>query len=1097
MPQFRVTLADGTKVVKEANSPEEARAMVTEDIRQVNFFNNKNKEVTRYLDNYLFDYDTGVPNTKGLRSELAQAETLEERENVATSIVGSRGYTYNSRGEMALTHEGLRRLGLPVKYISQPDGSKLPINTIIDSRRFEAADFADYAGISGPIIGSLVAMAPPLKLFGAAKKLTRFLGDKGSTRSANVITAAIGGAGGKAVEEAVDYVQGYQKQNLLEVGGELRSEALLGALGQGIGEGIGILFANTLGKNALKSTNRLQREAAAGRDLQDVQKLDEQLGKPATEKQIEAAVKKYDYEKGGYQPGAVRLNPVAYVVSQAGLGRSLPGRFQQIMESILGNTRTRGNIENINMQVSRLVGDLNKQKNVASDYYKEVLQGGIRGETKIGIDRSIANKKAELDALVNKNNVQLEQAIKDMTEDLTGVGIYNSSIGQREFGQLLIENMDRARRAIDNTFGDQYKLLDKQFREAVAATPVKGQASVVQRKIATILNTRVKNIKDELDDYEVKIVKGLDQPGDLPASALQPFKDAVKDLESMVENPETLNMPRIIDAVKDLRKYKYTTLNRGQMNKMYEKMANELGFDQTIYKDGRLIPLRDDPVFGMGRSGGFMDDLTDVDKYGITYDAEGLRIPPLGISTASKIAKYAEELKDINNRYATANASFDNFNLKRISEQAKFGSNDADEIYANAFIKGDYADLRDIFKNLRQYDEYTANIGKATNVEQDVRTIMQQQFFRDALDKGLDTTTGNIDFVEFGKFMKDFQRRDARKLEELFGADVATQVQNLSDDLIKLKPNIKSDEVLDLLGNISVNRQGYAAVGRASVDFMEALKGKASAQLDKELFEANKFISERLPNATAEEVVSKIFTPRGADNIAKVRDVIGDEAFLEVQNASMDKLLRTAIKPGTKGEVTDIFKPAQLASALDSYGDETLEAMFGKETKDGLRYLANSIDVLTKGEAGRGAAAGGLIAASLAVGFLNVNAIPLAIGIILMRGAFSRPEIVRAMARTDKGSITLVFDYFERGLKQYLTREIAGGVEAIDESVRGEVANLASRPEAEQFRDMTTRAVQSVDMPVPDLSSYGITQPDSASVLEREQRLGFDPILGP
>jgi hypothetical protein len=741
--------------------------------------------------------------------------------------------------------------------------------------------------------------------------------------------------------------------------------------------------------------------------------------------------------------------------------------------------------------------DLNKQKNVASDYYKDALQGGIRGETKIGIDRSIANKKAELDKLVLNNNVKLEQAIKDMTEDLTGVGIYNSSIGQREFGQLLIENMDRARRAIDNTFGQQYRALDDAFREAVAVTPVKGQASVVQRKIATILSTRVKNIKKELDGYEEKIVKGIDQPGDLPASALQPFKDAVEELEGMVKNPETLNMPRIIDAVKDLRKYKYTTLNRGQMNKMYEKMANELGFDQTIYKDGRLIPLRDDPVFGMSRNGGFMDDLTDVNKYGITYDANGKKIPALGITTRDNLAKFAEEFKDINNRYATANASFDNFNLKRISEQAKVGSNDADEIYANAFIKGDYADLRDIFKNLRQYDEYTAGIGQASNVEQDVRTIMQQQFFREALDEALDTTTGNVNFVQFGKFMKDFQRKDARKLEELFGADVARQVQSLSDDLIKLKPNIKSDEVLDLLGNISVNRQGYAAVGRASVDFMEALKGKASAQLDKELFEANKFISERLPDATAEEVVSKIFTPRGADNIAKVRDVIGDEAFLEIQNASMDKLLRTAIRPGTKGEVTDIFKPAQLASALDSYGDETLEAMFGKETKDGLRYLANSLDVLTKGEAGRGAAAGGLIAASLAVGFLNVAAIPLAAGIIIMRGALSNPRLVRMMASTDKNSVQTVFDYFDRAIKQYLTREVAGGLEAVNETVRGEVANLASRPEAEQFRDMTTRAVQSVDMPVPDLSSYGITQPDSASVLEREERLGFDPILGP
>ncbi len=1104
MPKYRIKLADGTRVFKEANSPEEARALVNEDIRQVNVFNNKNREVTKYLDNYLFDYDEGVPNTKGLRSELAQAETLEERENVATRIVGSRGYTYNSKGQMALTHDGLRRLGLPVKYLAQPDGSRLPINTIIDSNSFEGmADLADFAGISGPIIGSLVAMAPQTRLYKGAKSLAGLFGDKGSTRAANVITAAIGSAGGKAVEESVDYLQGYQKQSLYEIGGELTGEALLGAAGQGIGEGIGILFANTLGKSAPKATNRLQREAAAGRDLQDLQKLDASLfnpktkknGRPATLKEIEAAVKKYDYDKGGYQPGAIRLNPVAYVVSQAGLGRSLPGRFQQIMESILGNTRTRGNIENINMQVSRLVGDLNKQKNVASDYYKAKLQGGIQGETKIGIDRSIANKKAELSALVNNNNAKLEQALKDMTEDITGLGLYGESIGQKEFGTLLINNMNRARRAIDNTFGDQYKNLNKNFKEAVAQTS-DTQASAVQKKIATILGKRVQNIKDELKDYNVKIIKGIDQPGDLPSSALKPFEEAVEKLEKMVNDPKQLNMVEIIDAVKDLRKYKYTTLNRGQMNKMYEKMANELGFDQRIIKpDGNLGRLMDDDVLGINRNGGFMEDLGNIESYGVTYDSNMKRIPALGQRAKQNIVKYTEEFARINREYAEASASFDKINIKRIAEQAKYGSTEADAIYNSIFLKGDYTDLRDVFKNLKQYDDYSNKIGITSNTLDDVRTIMQQQFFKETLDASLDTTTNTVDFVKFGRFMKEFQRKDSRKLEELFNAPgVAQEIQNLSDDLIKLKPNIKSDEVFDLLSNISVNRQGYANVGRAGTEFMEALKGKASAQLDNELFEANKFISERLPDATAEEVVSKIFTPRGADNIAKVRNVIGDDAFLEIQNAGMDKLLRTTIKPGTKGEVTDIFKPQALASALDSYGDETLEAMFGKETKDSLRYLANSIDVLTKGEAGRGAAAGGLIAASLAVGFLNVAAIPLAAGIIIMRGALSNPKLVRMMASTDKNSVQLVFDYFDRAVKQYLTREVASGVEKLDETVRREVGDLANTQEAQQFRDMGTRAVQSVDIPLPDLSSYNRPASNPGSVIEREQRLGFDPI---
>ncbi len=1103
MPQFRVTLADGTKVIKEANSPEEARAMVTEDIRQVNLFNNKNREVTKYLDNYLFDYDEGVPNIKGLRSELAQAETLEEREHVATRLVGSRGYTYNSKGEMALTHDGLRRLGLPVKYLSQPDGGRLPINTIIDSRKFEGgADLADFAGISGPIIGSLIAMAPPFKLFGAAKKLTRMFGDKASTRAANVLTAAAGSAAGKGVEEAVDYLQGYQKQSLGEVGKELTSEALLGGIGQGIGEGIGVLYANTLGKAAPKATNRLQREAAAGRNLQDVQKLDKDLGRFATRKEIEEAVKKYDYSKGMYQPGAIRLNPVAYVVSQAGLGKSLPGRGQQIMESILGNTRTRGNIDNLNMQISQLVGDLNKQKVLSSNYYKETLQGGISGETKIGIDRSIQNKKAELDNLVAQTNKELEGVLNTIAEDISEVGIYADSVGQREFGELLVENMDRARMAIDDTMGQAYRALDDEFNAAIGTTPT-GRASVEQKKIASLLDRRLQTIRKELKKEMDAYGSGFSQPGDMAPDALTKFDFELNRLERLVQSPQNLKFSDIIDLNKRLRKFKYSELYRGPVNRMYEIMANQLGFDRNIMKSGELIPIIDDPVFGIGRDGGFFDDLANVNKYGITKGPNGQEIGALGSRSVSRIASLADELKKLNQEYAQKNQFFDNVKIKKMLAESKTGAPNADDIYDNIFIRGQYKDLRDIFTNMREYDEYTKALAQrnpnvtASNVEAETKFIMQQQFFKDAFKDSLDTTTNTIRFNDFGKFMKDFQRNDGRKLEELFGAQNAANIQNLADDLVKINPKIKSDEILDLLPQISKNRAGYAGLGTAGGDFLTALKNKAEAQASKEAFEANKFISERLPNATAEEVVSKVFTPRGADNIAKIRDLVDDQAFQEIQNASMDKLLRTAIKPGTKGEVTDVFKPQALASALDSYGDETLEAMFGKEVKDGLRNLSNTLDVLTKGEAGRGAAAGGLIAASLAIGFLNVNAIPLAAGIILLRGALSNPTIVRMMASTDKNSVQTVFDYFDRGIRQYLTREVASGVEAVDQAVRGEVANLASRPEAEQFRDLTTRAVQSVDMPVPDLSSYGIAQPDSASVLEREQRLGFDPILGP
>ena len=1119
MPQYRVTLSDGKQVIKEASSPEEAKALIRRDIEQVNFFNNKNAETAAYLDDYLFDNDEGVPNIKGLRSELAQAETLEERENVATTLLGSRGYTYNSKGEMALTHEGLRRLGLPVKFRTLPNGERIPINTIIDARRFEGlgATLADFSGITGPVIGSLVAMAPPFKLFGAAKKLFGFLGGKFGTRAANVTTAAIGSAGGKGVEEAVDYLQGYQKQSLGEVGGELTLEALLGATGQGIGEGIGIIFANTLGKGAPVASSRLAEQATFGRDLIDIQKLDASLGRTATRKELADAVKKYDYDKGGYQIGAVRMLPGPYVVSQAGLERSLPGRLQQILESILGNKRTRGNIDNLNAQISKLVGDLNNEAAVSSSYFKDKLQAGISPRAKRSIEQTIKNKKNELDLAVNQSNKTLDDALKTVVDDIVGTTQSAEALGSREFGIQLISALDRARKAIDKTYGPKYRDID----EAIIKLTEESDSDVLRFTLAEMLRPRVRAIKDEIADYKSRIANKLDATGDLPSNALDAFVSITSKLDAMVENPFALRLggpDGIFELTKNLKQYKYNPLARGQINKIYEKMNKELGFDDVIYKDGELIQIKDDPIFGIGRSGGFLDDATDLTKISAANNAgrSVMKIDSKGNLTdeldymepmeklsdleRDQLINIVEKLKRTNTQYAEKSEAFDRLNVKRIAEGARRGGADADEIYQTAFKDGSYADLRDILKNLDEYDNYLARIGKAnvdTLVSARVKSIMKQKFFQEGLEESIDPVTGNIRFNDFGKYIADFERgRGRAKYDLLFGTEEAAKIRALSGELIKLNPKIKSDEVFDLLKGMNITREGLRSLNSGS-KVLENLKTKAEAQAAREAFERQTFITQRLEEATAEEVAGRLFTPKAAPDIARVKSLLREEDFLEIQNAAMDKLIRTAVKPGSKGEVTDIFKPQALSNALDSYGDETLDAMFGAELRQSLRYLANTLDVLTKGEAGRGAAAGGLVAASLAIGFFNVSALPIIIGTIFMRGLLSNPRFVRGLAQTDKTSIRLVFDYFDRTLKQLGVRGVASGIEDVEEQITEATADVLDRDEVQDLINTGRASVPNVNMPLPDLSSYTNVSPAVPDIIQRERDLGFGPIISP
>jgi hypothetical protein len=61
-----------------------------------------------------FDYDSGV-NAPWLRAKLGAAETQGEKERVLEEAVGGQGFTRNSKGDLALTPSGLRKLGIKPK----------------------------------------------------------------------------------------------------------------------------------------------------------------------------------------------------------------------------------------------------------------------------------------------------------------------------------------------------------------------------------------------------------------------------------------------------------------------------------------------------------------------------------------------------------------------------------------------------------------------------------------------------------------------------------------------------------------------------------------------------------------------------------------------------------------------------------------------------------------------------------------------------------------------------------------------------------------------------------------------------------------------
>ena len=107
MQTYQVRVDEDNIIPVEANSPEDARKIVKGLIAT--------REISPYTDKLFFDYEEGVPNIDRLRSLLGRTDNEYERENALTKVVGSGGYTYDSKGLPAITHEGLKRLGLREK----------------------------------------------------------------------------------------------------------------------------------------------------------------------------------------------------------------------------------------------------------------------------------------------------------------------------------------------------------------------------------------------------------------------------------------------------------------------------------------------------------------------------------------------------------------------------------------------------------------------------------------------------------------------------------------------------------------------------------------------------------------------------------------------------------------------------------------------------------------------------------------------------------------------------------------------------------------------------------------------------------------------
>ena len=1030
MPLFEVEITDGISETVEADNESEARKKVKATIAT--------GAVSPFYDKLNFDYETGVKGKferkvdkgteregvlRNLRAQLARADKPVEQDNVLSNFVGSSGFIRNTKGQAALTPTGLEELGLPIQKRTLSDGSTIPLNTIIDERDWglQTGDLADWAGIAGPITGAIAVMSPQLKVI---KGLTAAFG--GRERIARMFAAGVGSAVGKAGEEALDYQEGFMLKDRDELKDLFGGEFLFGSIGQGVGELIGMGFKLFLGKNAPTADSRLNRQMAKGRSAIDILKLDAKLGKEATEKQIARAIKE----------GKVKNFNFAGIASQATLGRKLPGRLQDISEQVLGNTRDKETASFLRLEIDNLLEEIGGEN--------ALLQKSISDATKGSLDEQV---QASLQTLRLKEQTvtqQLKKLLDDVVDDAIEVGNYGDAPTRKMLGEELKNNLSRARREVVIDLGQKYRGVDGMFSQLTSTAEKSGAdkniAISLDRVIRNVINDSIEDSKKLIDSHKKSdYLWGVNNRDELDGGIVAKIEQALIKFQNDVADPtKPVSLSHVRNAYSKLNTISRDTLEASPERKLIIDIMRKLD-DSRVNQNGE--------VFRTGQPDSILSklEIEGETKFNIELAKIAKRNKELNPESFGDDLEFSDEtttlaLKQVNNAIAQLRevngiaakrmAPFDKLEIKKIISNSQKGAFDADDVYKKVILNGEKKNLDDIFAGLKQYDEYMVQAGKPANAEKTLKAQIKQRLFKDAFRASTDVVDESINFTEFAKQINKFEKDYPGKLDSLFtdsatGRNTAKLVRDTIAQINKINPRLKPQDMKNLVNDFTTNK-GLGASDQG-LAFVQGLKQLATASENRLKLEANRAISD-LPLKGIDETVSIIFRPRARENIEILKKTLKDtpEIFTAIQQASMQKLLSKSVDLNGKGRITDLFKSGNLKTALDSYTDETLDAMFGKELTQGLRNFQKTVDILTKQEAGRGGAAGGLVAAGIGASLaLNpIAVLPTVLSLAVARKLFASPTFVAAAAKTDKGSIITTLDMTEQAIRQTLVREL-------------------------------------------------------------------------
>ena len=415
MKIYQVEMPDGSVINVEL--PEGRRddaILVAYDI----YNENKNKD---FVDQAYFEEDVGI-RAPSIRAQLGLAENAVEQENVLRGYVGSKGFTRDSRGRLAITPVGQDRL-VARGLLREEDKSEKSI--IIDEKGTTFADIADFSGIVGPVAGALSALTPGGRII---RFLNRFSGD----RFARTAAAALGSGAGEASEEAVESALGTSQESFGDIALNVAGEAGLGATGQFVGEAVGAGYKALLGMNAPAETVDLLRAPLKGFvDPAKVRSLEKIRGRKLTPREIREEA------------------TVFGVPSQRAFEASFRGRVQAAGETIVGKEkRMRPLIEAEMAEGRQLLDKLGAYSLSFDDLVSKADAGAL---TKAQFEIKLKD--------LRQNRINAIERINELTKKSAksiNAGALSGVPGTGQAGEFVQQNLAQSYKSFMNAAENQY-----------------------------------------------------------------------------------------------------------------------------------------------------------------------------------------------------------------------------------------------------------------------------------------------------------------------------------------------------------------------------------------------------------------------------------------------------------------------------------------------------------------------------------------------------------------------------------------------------------------------------------------------------------------